>query len=104
MLTQIQRERDFSPKIILALYVMLQRSLKEASKWYPWIQMLPSHFDTPLCYTSEQMQSLKQTQLGMAVTEMQKDMIHWWQNAQPALHAMYTKLGNSISISYEVRV
>ncbi len=44
------------PNIALALFLLHERF---QSKWKPYIDILPDHFDTPLYFDSEQLNRLK---------------------------------------------
>ncbi len=44
------------PNVTLALFLLHERS---QSKWKPYIDILPDHFDTPLYFDYEQLNRLK---------------------------------------------
>lgn len=48
------------------LCLMKQRLLGEASPWWPYIRILPTSFDTPLYYDSEDMTWIRGSNLGRA--------------------------------------
>lgn len=76
---------EISAAVILAVYIMLQKMLKEQSEWREWIDMLPKRIETPLMYSEDQMQELNKTALSRAVRQMKTDMKQNWEALQTPL-------------------
>ena len=92
-LYEMYEEFNLSPAVVLALYILIHKKLKERSQWNEWIQMLPLRIQTPLTYPLSKLQELKGTSLMMAAEQMKDDMFACWENIERSLGSLFLKLG-----------
>ena len=92
-LYEIYEEFDLSPAVVLALYILIHKKLKERSQWNDWIQMLPLRIQTPLTYPHSKLQELNGTSLMMAAEQIRNDMFACWEQIERSLGSLFLKLG-----------
>eukprot|EP00873_Tetraselmis_striata_P037760 jgi/Tetstr1/458024/TSEL_044533.t1 len=73
---------------VVMLHLVLERLRGSASPLAPYIAALPTHFDTPLFYTSRDLRELRGTPLHGAAQAKQRQIAALWARLQPALVEM----------------
>jgi len=93
----IYKKLELSPAVVLAVYILVHRKLGDRSPLKEWISSLPDEVQTPLHYSPDQMDELKQTTLRTAVSLMKADMISNWTKLKPVFGQMCIDLSEIMS-------
>lgn len=59
-----------SPEVILAAWLLREKSLGEASKWFPYLSSLPSGVDNPLFWDKDSLEELEAPEIILEVVSI----------------------------------
>lgn len=84
----IDRKQKMNRNHMLVIFLALQKTLGEKSRWKDWIAMLPETVDLPWQYSSDALAELKGTPMHRAATGLQQEMADIWKMAQSDIKCM----------------
>lgn len=78
---------------IIQLFLVVEKHRGAASQVAPYIQMLPTTFDTPMCWSEAELAELKGTALAGATRALRRMLVARWRPLEPLVQEMLKQVG-----------
>ncbi|KAK9806362.1 hypothetical protein WJX72_011435 [[Myrmecia] bisecta] len=78
---------------LVMLFLIVERIRGAASKWHPWIELLPQQFRSPLCFGSLELEELKGTSLHYATAARKRQLAGSWKRLGPVCNQLLEQAG-----------
>lgn len=67
-------EGEVDDRMLMLLFLLIERARGQSSFWAPYLDIMPSKFGTPLCYSEEELLELKGTHLFQATHQQRRSL------------------------------